>query len=61
MVICFYPKKYSLCLFAQSCPRPNLFLIGDWNAKVECQEKPGVTGISGLELKNEAGQRLTEF
>ena len=24
MVICFYPKKYSVCLFAQSCPRPNL-------------------------------------
>ena len=41
--------------------RDVLFLIGDWNAKVECQEKPGVTGISGLELKNEAGQRLTEF
>ena len=41
--------------------RDVLFLIGDWNAKVECQEKPGVTGISGLELKNEAGQRLIEF
>ena len=34
--------------------RDVLFLIGDWNAKVECQEKPGVTGISGLELKNDS-------
>ena len=25
-----------------------LFIIGDWNAKVESQEKPGVTGKFGL-------------
>ena len=25
-----------------------LFFIGDWNAKVGCQEIPGVTGKSGL-------------
>ena len=25
-----------------------LFILGDWNAKVESQETPGVTGKSGL-------------
>ena len=38
-----------------------LFIIGDWNAKVESQEIPGVTGKFGLGMQNEAGQRLTEF
>ena len=38
-----------------------LFIIGDWNAKVESQETPGVTGKLGLGVQNEAGQRLTEF
>ena len=35
-----------------------LFYIGDWNAKVGSQETPGVTGKFGLEIQNEAGQRL---
>ena len=38
-----------------------LFIIGDWNATVGSQEIPGVTGKFGLEVQNEAGQRLTEF
>ena len=38
-----------------------LFIIGDWNAKVESQEIPGVTGKFGLGIWNEAGQRLIEF
>ena len=38
-----------------------LFIIGDWNAKVGSQEILGVTGKIGLGVKNEAGQRLTEF
>ena len=38
-----------------------LFILGDWNAKVETQEIPGVTGKFGLGVKNEAGQRLIEF
>ena len=38
-----------------------LLIIGDWNAKVESQEIPGVTGKSGLGVQNEAGQRLIEF
>ena len=38
-----------------------LFIIGDWNAKVESQEIPGVTGKFGLGVQNEAGQRLIEF
>ena len=43
------PKKYVL------------FIIGDWSAKVGNQEIPGVTGKFGLEVQNEAGQRLIEF
>ena len=43
-------------------PQKNvLFIIGDWNAKVGSQETPGVTGKFGLGIRNEAGQRLTEF
>ena len=33
-----------------------LFIIGDWNAKVESQETPGVTGKFGLGVQKEAGQ-----
>ena len=35
--------------------------MGDWNAKVGSQERPGVTGKFGLGVQNEAGQRLTKF
>ena len=38
-----------------------LFIIGDWNAKVESKEIPGTIGELGLGVQNEAGQRLTEF
>ena len=38
-----------------------LLIIGDWNAKVGSQETPGVTGKFGLEVQNEAGQRLIDF
>ena len=38
-----------------------LFIIGDWNAKVGSREIPGITGKFGLGVRNEAGQRLTEF
>ena len=38
-----------------------LFMTGDWNAKVGSQETPGVRGKFGLEIRNEAGQRLIEF
>ena len=33
-----------------------LFIIGDWNAKVECQELPGVTGKFGPGVQNEQGK-----
>ena len=42
-------------------PKDDLFIIGDWNAKVGSQETPGVTGKFGLGIRNEAGQRLAEF
>ena len=38
-----------------------LFIIGDWKAKVGCQETPVVTGKFGLGTQNEAGQWLIEF
>ena len=37
------------------------FIIGDWNAKVESKEVPGVTGKFGLGVQNEAGQMLIEL
>ena len=43
-------------------PKTNvLFIMGDWNAKVGSQEKPGVPGKFGLGVQNEARQRLIEF
>ena len=42
-------------------PKDVLFIIGDWNAKVGCQETPGVTGKFGLGIWNETGQRLIAF
>ena len=41
--------------------RDVFFMIGGWNAKVESQEIPGVTGKFGLGVQNQAGQRLIEF
>ena len=38
-----------------------LFIIGDCNAKVVCQETPGIKGKFGLGVRNEAGQKLIEF
>ena len=38
-----------------------IFIIGDWKAKVGSQETTGVTGKFGLRVQNEAGQRLKEF
>ena len=42
-------------------PKNVLFIIGDWNAKIESPETPGVTGKFGLGVQNEGTQRLTEF
>ena len=48
-------------LFELTPKKDVLFIIGDWNAKVESQETPGVTGKFGLGVQNEAGQRVIEF
>ena len=48
-------------LLEQTPQKDVLFIIGDWNAKVESQETPGVAGKFGLGVQNEAGQRVTEF
>ena len=37
------------------------FIIVDWNAKVESQETPGVTGKFDVGVQNESGQRLIEI
>ena len=37
------------------------FIIGDWNAKVGSQEILRIIGKFDLRVKNEAGQKLTEF
>ena len=41
-------------------PKKDIFIIGEWNAKVGSQEISGVIG-KGLGVQNEAGQKLTEF
>ena len=38
-----------------------LFSIGGRNAKVRSQEIPEIIGMFDLVVRNEAGQRLTEF
>ena len=38
-----------------------LFIIENWNAKVESQEIPRIIGKFGLGVQNEAGQWQTEF
>jgi len=38
-----------------------LFIIGDWNAKLQSQETPGVTGKFSLGIWNESGEMLIEF
>ena len=48
-------------LLAPTHKKDVLFIIGNWNAKVGSQEKPGVTGKFSLGVQNEAGKRLTEF
>ena len=53
--------EYLQDLLELTAKKDVLFIIGDWNAKVESQETPGVTGKFGLGVQNEAGQRLTEF
>ena len=48
--------------FLELTPKKDvLFIIGDWNAKGGSPETPGVTGKFGLEVQNEAEQRLIEF
>ena len=38
-----------------------LFIIRDWNAKVETQEILRITNKLGLGIQNETGQKITEF
>ena len=47
--------------FRTNTKKDALFIIRDWNAKVESQESSGVIGKFGLGIGNEVGQRLIEF
>ena len=47
--------------FRTNTPKNVPFIIEDWNAKVESQEIPGVTGKFGFGIRNEARQKLIEF
>ena len=55
----FYEDLHELLELMSS--KDVLFIIEDWNAKVESQETPGVTGKFGLGIRNEAGEKLIEF
>ena len=58
----FYEDLQDLLVLTQKKKKKDvLYIIGDWNAKAGSQKIPGVTGKLGLELQNEAGQRITEF
>ena len=59
----FYEALQDFLELTPPPPRPKdvLFIIGDYNTKVGCQETPGVTGKFGLGVQNEAGQKLIEF
>ena len=48
-------------LLELTSPKDVLFIIGGWNAKVGSQEILGVIGKFGLEIQNEAEQRLIKF
>ena len=52
---------YSKAKLELTSKKDVLFIIGDWDAKIESQETPGVTGKFGLGVQNEVGQRLIEF
>ena len=53
--------EWGAITFSLTPKKDIFFIIVDWNAKVENQEKPGITGKFGLGVQNEAGQTLTEF
>ena len=57
----FYEDLQDLLELTENKTQNVLFIIGDWNAKVESQEIPGATSKIGLGVQNEAGQRLTEL
>ena len=42
-------------------PKDVLFIIADWNEKLESQEIPEVTDKFGLGVQNETGKRLIDF
>ena len=61
-MIHFFPGLESELELLELSPKKDvLFIIGDWNAKVESQEIPRVTGKFDLGIQNDAEQRLTEF
>ena len=59
-MIHFFPGLESELELLELSPKKDV-LFWDWNAKVESQEIPRVTGKFDLGIQNDAEQRLTEF
>ena len=38
-----------------------LIVMGDWNAKIDKKEDPGISGKWGLDERNERGEKLINF
>ena len=52
----FYDDLQGLLELTPKKKKDVLFIIGDWNAKLESQEIPGVTSKFGLEYKMKQGK-----
>ena len=61
LVFLFWSIDLSIVNSFRTPKKDVLFVIENWNAKVERQETPGVTGNFGLRVQNEAGQRLMDL
>ena len=56
-----WQDEYVQDLLEITTPKDVLFITGDWHAKVESQEIPGVTGILALEYKMKQGKGQYSF
>ena len=57
----FYEDLQHFLELTTTTKKDIFFIIGNWNPKVGSQERPGITGIFGLGVQNEARQRLIEI
>lgn len=45
----------------QQAPKHDIYIIGDFNVKVDRQEQPGIVKMFGLGYREDAGDRYLEF